>query len=69
MTPQDASAAAAKVCLLAPVVPVLVIDDASSAADLDTVREVVRVAGAGRLLFTNLEQGVTTAAGRQMACG
>ena len=29
MTPQDASAAAAKVCLLAPVVPVLVIDDAS----------------------------------------
>ncbi|WP_296425069.1 bifunctional 4-hydroxy-2-oxoglutarate aldolase/2-dehydro-3-deoxy-phosphogluconate aldolase [Yoonia sp.] len=34
MTPQDASAAAAKVCLLAPVVPVLVIDDASTAADL-----------------------------------
>ena len=34
MTPQDASAAAAKVCLLAPVVPVLVIDDATSAADL-----------------------------------
>ena len=34
MTPQDASAAAAKVCLLAPVVPVLVVDDASLAADL-----------------------------------
>ncbi len=34
MTPQDASAAAAKVCLLAPVVPVLVIDDAAIAADL-----------------------------------
>ena len=34
MTPQNASAAAAKVCLLAPVVPVVVIDDASSAADL-----------------------------------
>lgn len=34
MTPQEASAAAAKVCLLAPVVPVLVIDDAGSAADL-----------------------------------
>ena len=34
MTPQDASAAAAKVCLLAPVVPVLVIDDASIAASL-----------------------------------
>lgn len=34
MTPQDASLAAAKVCNLAPVVPVLVIDDASSAAAL-----------------------------------
>lgn len=34
MTPQDASAAAAKVCQLAPVVPVLVIDDAGKAADL-----------------------------------
>lgn len=34
MTPQQASAAAAKVCLLAPVVPVLVIDDASTASDL-----------------------------------
>ncbi len=34
MTPQDASAAAAKVCLLAPVIPVLVIDDADTAADL-----------------------------------
>jgi 2-dehydro-3-deoxyphosphogluconate aldolase/(4S)-4-hydroxy-2-oxoglutarate aldolase len=34
MTPQEASAAAAKVCLLAPVVPVLVIDDAGVAADL-----------------------------------
>lgn len=34
MTPQDASAAAAKVCLLAPVVPVLVVDDASIAAAL-----------------------------------
>ena len=34
MTPQDASAAAADVCLLAPVVPVLVVDDASHAADL-----------------------------------
>lgn len=34
MTPQDASAATAKVCLLAPVIPVLVIDDASIAADL-----------------------------------
>ena len=34
MTPQDASTAAAKICLLAPVVPVLVVDDASIAADL-----------------------------------
>ena len=34
MTPQEASAAAAKVCLLAPVVPVLVIDDANVAAAL-----------------------------------
>ena len=34
MTPQDASAAALKICLLAPVIPVLVIKDASSAADL-----------------------------------
>jgi 2-dehydro-3-deoxyphosphogluconate aldolase/(4S)-4-hydroxy-2-oxoglutarate aldolase len=34
MTPHQASAAAAKVCLLAPVVPVLVIDDASIAAEL-----------------------------------
>ena len=34
MTPQEASAAAADVCLLAPVVPVLVVDDASHAADL-----------------------------------
>ncbi|MEJ6402260.1 bifunctional 4-hydroxy-2-oxoglutarate aldolase/2-dehydro-3-deoxy-phosphogluconate aldolase [Yoonia sp. 2307UL14-13] len=34
MTPQDASIAAAKVCRLAPVIPVLVIDDASSAAQL-----------------------------------
>ncbi|MFQ1700712.1 bifunctional 4-hydroxy-2-oxoglutarate aldolase/2-dehydro-3-deoxy-phosphogluconate aldolase [Loktanella agnita] len=34
MTPQEASAAAARVCQLAPVVPVLVIDDASIAADL-----------------------------------
>jgi len=34
MTPQDASAAAAKICLLAPVVPVLVVDDASIAAEL-----------------------------------
>ena len=34
MTPQEASAAAAKVCLLAPVVPVLVVDDATIAADL-----------------------------------
>ena len=34
MTPQDASASAAKICLLAPVVPVLVIDDAAAAANL-----------------------------------
>ena len=34
MTPQDASIAARKVCLLAPVVPVLVVDDANIAADL-----------------------------------
>jgi 2-dehydro-3-deoxyphosphogluconate aldolase/(4S)-4-hydroxy-2-oxoglutarate aldolase len=34
MTPQEASAAAAKVCLLAPVVPVLVVDDAGIAAAL-----------------------------------
>ncbi|MCG3266361.1 bifunctional 4-hydroxy-2-oxoglutarate aldolase/2-dehydro-3-deoxy-phosphogluconate aldolase [Yoonia sp. I 8.24] len=34
MTPQEASAAATKVCQLAPVVPVLVVDDASKAADL-----------------------------------
>ena len=34
MTPQQASIAAEKVCLLAPVVPVLVIDDASTAAAL-----------------------------------
>lgn len=34
MTPQDASTAAAKICLMAPVVPVLVVDDASLAGDL-----------------------------------
>ncbi len=34
MTPQDASAATLKVCRLAPVIPVLVIDDASRADDL-----------------------------------
>ena len=34
MTPQQASNETEKVCLLAPVVPVLVIDDASTAADL-----------------------------------
>lgn len=34
MTPQDASTAAAKICLMAPVVPVLVVDDANLAADL-----------------------------------
>jgi 2-dehydro-3-deoxyphosphogluconate aldolase/(4S)-4-hydroxy-2-oxoglutarate aldolase len=34
MTPEEASAAAAKVCLMAPVVPVLVVDDASIAAAL-----------------------------------
>ncbi len=34
MTPQAASAEARRICLLAPVVPVLVIDDAASAADL-----------------------------------
>ncbi len=34
MTPQVASAEAAKVCALAPVVPVLVVDDASTARDL-----------------------------------
>jgi 2-dehydro-3-deoxyphosphogluconate aldolase/(4S)-4-hydroxy-2-oxoglutarate aldolase len=34
MTPQEASAAATKVCQLAPVVPVLVVDDASVAAEL-----------------------------------
>jgi len=34
MTPQQASIETAKVCQLAPVVPVLVIDDASTAADL-----------------------------------
>lgn len=34
MTPQDASAAAAKICQLAPVVPVLVVDNADIAADL-----------------------------------
>lgn len=34
MTPQQASIEAAKVCQLAPVVPVLVIDDAATAADL-----------------------------------
>ena len=34
MTPQQASVEAQKICLLAPVVPVLVVDDASTAADL-----------------------------------
>ncbi len=34
MTPQQAANETEKVCLLAPVVPVLVIDDASTAADL-----------------------------------
>lgn len=34
MTPQDASAKAADICRLAPVVPVLVIDDAAHAASL-----------------------------------
>lgn len=34
MTPQDASVATEKLCRLAPVVPVLVVDDASTSADL-----------------------------------
>jgi 2-dehydro-3-deoxyphosphogluconate aldolase/(4S)-4-hydroxy-2-oxoglutarate aldolase len=34
MTPSEQSAKAAALCLLAPVIPVLVIDDAASAADL-----------------------------------
>ena len=34
MTPQVASAEAAKVCALAPVIPVLVVEDVSTAADL-----------------------------------
>ncbi|MCB1335842.1 MAG: bifunctional 4-hydroxy-2-oxoglutarate aldolase/2-dehydro-3-deoxy-phosphogluconate aldolase [Roseivivax sp.] len=34
MTPKDQSAAAREICLLAPVVPVLVVDDAATAADL-----------------------------------
>jgi 2-dehydro-3-deoxyphosphogluconate aldolase/(4S)-4-hydroxy-2-oxoglutarate aldolase len=34
MTPQDASTAAAKICMLAPVVPVLVVDDAAIAVNL-----------------------------------
>ena len=34
MTPQDASKKSREICLLAPVVPVLVIDDAGSAASL-----------------------------------
>lgn len=36
MTPQDASKAAAAVCALAPVVPVLVVDDAAIAQDFAT---------------------------------
>lgn len=34
MTPQEASVLTAKVCALAPVIPVLVVDDAATAADL-----------------------------------
>ena len=34
MTPEQASARAAEICALAPVIPVLVIDDAAKAADL-----------------------------------
>ncbi|MEP1521792.1 bifunctional 4-hydroxy-2-oxoglutarate aldolase/2-dehydro-3-deoxy-phosphogluconate aldolase [Ascidiaceihabitans sp.] len=34
MTPQDASAAALKICRMAPIVPVLVVDDAKDAAPL-----------------------------------
>lgn len=34
MTPQDASAAALKICQMAPIVPVLVVDDAADAAPL-----------------------------------
>ena len=34
MTPQDASVATEKLCRMAPVVPVLVVDDASTSADL-----------------------------------
>ncbi|SPH22646.1 KHG/KDPG aldolase [Ascidiaceihabitans donghaensis] len=34
MTPQDASAAALKICQMAPIVPVLVVDDAKDAAPL-----------------------------------
>lgn len=34
MTPQEASIKAREICMLAPVIPVLVIEDASSAANL-----------------------------------
>ena len=34
MTPQEASIRSRELCLLAPVIPVLVVDDASKAADL-----------------------------------
>ena len=43
MTPQEASAEASKVCMLAPVVPVLVVDDASKAADLAKALSLIHI--------------------------
>jgi 2-dehydro-3-deoxyphosphogluconate aldolase/(4S)-4-hydroxy-2-oxoglutarate aldolase len=63
MTPQDASVAAAKTCLLAPVVPVLVIDDASTAADLARAL----VAGGLPALEVTLRTPAALEAIRQMA--
>jgi len=63
MTPQEASAAAAKVCLLAPVVPVLVVDDANSAAALATAL----VAGGLPALEVTLRTPAALDAIREMA--
>ncbi len=63
MTPQQASNAAEKVCLLAPVVPVLVIDDASTAGDLATAL----VAGGLPALEVTLRTPAALDAIREMA--
>ncbi len=63
MTPQQASIAAEKVCLLAPVIPVLVVDDASIAAQLATAL----VAGGLPALEVTLRTPAALDAIREMA--